>query len=124
MDQPHRLSPLLLAAALGTALSVESAGARPACDLLRRCAAELADEMASGPGSGCGQAWPAETVQQYRRMSTTDFERGEDTVNICDPMFQVISNNARTCFEQHEICALPISCKPEAYESLPAPPNP
>ncbi len=99
------------------------AAARPACDLLRQCAAELAHEMAAGPGQGCGQAWPAESVAQYLKMSTTEFENGEGTVNVCDPMFQVISNTALTCFELRELCAVPMSCRPDAYENLPAIPG-
>ena len=123
MDQPYRLAPLLLVAVLSAAFPATPAIARPACDLLRMCAADLADEMAAGPGPGCGQIWSAESIAQYRQMSTTDFEDGEDTVNICDPMFQVISNTARTCFELHELCRVPNSCRPDAYENLPAVPG-
>ncbi len=76
--------------------------------------------MADGPGQGCGQAWPAESIAQYLKMSTTEFEDSEGTVNICDPMFQVIANTARTCVELRELCNVPISCRLEAYEVLPA----
>ena len=115
---------LLMIVGLSLTLSAISAFARPACDLLRLCAAELADEMAGGPGSGCGQVWRAETIAQYRRLSTTAFETAEGTVNICDPMFQMIANNTRNFYEQRQLCAMPIACKPENYDDLPTLPSP
>ena len=115
---------LSLVAAIAVTLAATHASARPACDLLRQCAAELADEMATGRGSGCGQIWPAATIMQYRRVSTTNFESAEGTVNICDPMFQVIANNTRQFYETRGLCNMPISCKPENYGDLPALPSP
>jgi hypothetical protein len=104
-----------------TGLSAVAAEARPACDLLRQCAAELAAEMALGLGDGCGQAWPARTVSQYQRMAVTDFEAGETSgVNVCDAVFPTIAANTRALFDQGSLCRMPIACKPENYGDLPA----
>ena len=125
MDRTRPLSAgLIILVGMIAALTANSASGRPACDLLRQCAADLADEMARGPGSGCGQVWPAATIAQYRRLSTTPFETAEGTTNICDPMFQVIAVNTLNFYEQRQICTMPIWCKPENHDDLPALPSP
>ncbi len=125
MDRAKRVPaiPFILVAII-VALAASPSRARPACDLLRQCAADLADEMARGPESGCGQVWPAATIAQYRRLSATPFETAESTTNICDPMFQVIAVNTLNFYEQRQICTMPIWCKPENHDDLPALPSP
>ena len=77
--------------------------------------------MATGPGEGCGQTWRAATIQQYRRMSVSPLEQAGDAV--CAAVFLTIANNALGFYQHNQICTLPIECKPENYDDLPALPE-
>lgn len=113
---------MLLLAAMGIILPAAPAAASPACDLLRMCAGQLADEMAGGPEAACGRIWPAATIAQYRRVSVTNFEAG-GAAHACGPTFQVIAHNAFMFHQNGQLCRLPVACKPENFGDLPALPG-
>lgn len=113
---------MIVISAATLVLTSAPAAATPACDLLRQCAAELANEMARGPGEGCGQTWSAATIQQYRRMSVAPLERGGP--GVCEAVFMTFANNTRMFYENRQICNMPISCKPENFDDLPDLPSP
>ncbi len=108
----------IAAGLMALGLAVPAAEASPACDLLRRCAAELAAEMATGVGDGCGEVWRAATIQQYRRLSVSPLEQGGP--GMCEAVFLTIANNTREFYERRRICNMPIACKPENADDLPA----
>lgn len=112
----------LIAGGIAGALPAGPAAATPACDLLRLCSAALADEMAGGPGAACGGVWPARVIAQYRRMSVSDFEGG-GAAHACGPTFQAIAHNALMFHQTGRLCRLPIACKPENADDLPALPG-
>ncbi len=71
--------PLLIASA--AIRGVANAGL-PACDDLRACSRDLASEMAR-----CC-AWRPETIAQYRRMGSTNFEEAPDASAVCKSTYQ------------------------------------
>lgn len=98
----------LPAAALTLACLASGTSARaglPACDALRACSKDLAEEMARC----CG--WPARTIAQYRRMSVTDLERAPNASAMCEGTLRAIAHNALKYHEAGKLKAFPRSCR-------------
>ena len=98
-----------------TALAVaapSSAGALPACDLLRKCSGELADAMQRS-------GFPARVVRQYRRNSVTRFEKAESfQPGVCRKVLAVIVKNAVNMHGRGRLKELPASCTAKATRTL------
>ena len=115
-----RLRTLMLALA-ALWLAPTAAKASPGCDLLRMCAAQIADEMLRGAEGDCGQSWRAATIQQYRRMSVSPLEQAGP--GVCEAVFQTFAVNVRGWYEHREFCRIPPACKIENLGDLPTLPS-
>lgn len=77
----------------------------PICDQLRKCAAQLATEMARSPG------WRPETIAQYRRLSVAPLEEAPNAAEMCRINLKVIGNNAAEFHKRGKLKSLPGSCR-------------